>query len=351
MKTYSVIGIMSGSSLDGVDLAFCEFSFDTKWNFNIKKAETISYPEEWKLMLQELPVARAEQLLEQDIAYGDYLGSLVNAFVQKHKLAPELISSHGHTIFHAPEKKYTFQLGNGQAIASTTGILTVSDFRQKDILLGGQGAPLVPIGDELLFKDIDVCLNIGGIANLSYNSKGKRLAFDICPANQMLNHLSLQLGKEFDFNGEIASLGKLNVPLFEELKKDKFYLQSPPKSLSNQYVREHFVELVDSFDMQVEDKLYTCVKHIAYQIKQSISGLQLRNIMITGGGARNGFLTTAIRKETLLDVIVPSVELIDFKEAMVFALMGLLRVENKTNCLSSATGAKKDSICGIIFHP
>jgi anhydro-N-acetylmuramic acid kinase len=351
MKTYSVIGIMSGSSLDGVDLAYCEFSFGTKWNFNIIKAETAPYPEEWKLLLQELPKANAVKLAEQDIAYGVFLGNLVNSFIKKHRLTPDLISSHGHTIFHAPHKNYTFQLGNGQAISTTTGITTVADFRQKDILLGGQGAPLVPIGDELLFKGFDICLNIGGIANLSYNANGKRRAFDVCPANQLLNHLSLQLGQEFDFNGEMAALGKLNLPLFEKLNKDEFYRQAPPKSLSNQYVRENFIELLDRFEAPLEDKLYTCVKHIAYQMNQSIQGIGAKNILITGGGARNGFLTTAIQKETLLEVIIPSEDIIDFKEAMVFALMGLLRFQNKTNCLASATGASEDSAAGVVFLP
>lgn len=351
MKTYSVIGIMSGSSLDGVDLAYCEFSFGTKWNFKIIKAETASYTEEWKLLLQGLPKANAQKLAEQDIAYGVFLGSLVNSFMKKHSLTPNLVSSHGHTIFHAPNKKYTFQLGNGQAIATTTGITTVADFRQKDILLGGQGAPLVPIGDELLFDDMDICLNIGGIANLSYNANGMRLAFDVCPANQVLNHLSQQAGKAFDFNGEMAALGKLNAPLFKALNQDAFYRQAPPKSLSNQYVWENFIELVDKFEAPLEDKLYTFVKHIAYQLNQPIQGIGAKSLLITGGGARNGFLTTAIQKETLLEEIIPSEEIIDFKEAMVFALMGLLRFQNKTNCLASATGASTDSVAGVVFLP
>jgi len=351
MKTYSVIGIMSGSSLDGVDLAFCEFYFDTKWNFKILQAETIPYNEEWKLLLKELPHASAEKLIEQDKAYGIFLGRLVNDFIQKNKLKPDLISSHGHTIFHAPEKKYTFQLGNGQAIATTTGIQTIADFRQKDILLDGQGAPLVPIGDELLFSEYDVCLNIGGIANLSYSLKGKRIAFDVCPANQLLNHLSMQLGKQFDFNGEIAALGKLSAPLFERLNQDGFYFQKTPKSLSNQYVQKHFIAPIDQFDLSLEDKLYTCVKHIAFQINQSIKSLNVKNMLISGGGARNSFLTTAISKETRLKVIIPGNEFIDFKEALVFALMGVLRVQNKINCLSSATGARNDSVTGVVYLP
>lgn len=351
MKTYSVIGIMSGSSLDGVDLACCEFFYDDKWNFSIKQAETVFYLEEWKLLLHEIPHLLGEKLVEQDIAYGIFLGKLVNYFIQKSRLKPDLISSHGHTIFHSPTNKYTFQLGNGQAIATITGITTVADFRQKDILLGGQGAPLVPIGDELLFGEFDVCLNIGGIANLSYHTEGKRLAFDICPANQLLNHLSLQLGKQFDLNGEMAALGKLDISLFNRLNKDEFYKLKAPKSLSNHYVRRNFIELLDKFEIPVEDKLYTCVKHIAYQLKRSIEGLPVKNILITGGGARNGFLTTAISKETILEIIVPSIEIIDFKEALVFALMGLLRVRNETNCIASATGSCKDSVCGAVFIP
>lgn len=351
MKTHSVIGIMSGSSLDGVDLAFCEFDFDKKWSFKIVRAETVPYPEEWKLALQELPLTGGESLVEQDIAYGNFLGKLVSDFITEHSLAPELIASHGHTIFHAPNKKYTLQIGNGQAIATATGIPTVANFREKDILLGGQGAPLVSIGDELLFSHIDVCLNIGGIANLSYQSEGKRLAYDICPANQLLNYLSIQAGKAFDRNGEMASLGKLNVTLLDLLNKDAFYDQKAPKSLSNQYVRKNFISLLQHFEAPLQDKLYTCVKHIACQVNRSISGIKVKNMMLTGGGARNAFLATAIQKETLLDIIIPSEEIIDFKEAMIFAFMGILRFQNKVNCLASVTGAIKDSVSGVVFLP
>ncbi len=163
-------------------------------------------------------------------------------------IKPELIASHGHTIFHEPEKGYTLQIGDGQTIADLTGITTINDFRSKDIELGGQGAPLVPIGDALLFNEYDFCLNIGGIANISFDKNGKRLAFDICAANQLLNLLSMQLGAPFDRNGAFAQLGKLNVPLFKKLNNDPYFLTEPPKSLSNQYVQNAFTTLLESIE-------------------------------------------------------------------------------------------------------
>ena len=352
MKSYTALGIMSGSSLDGLDLAFCSFERGGDgWSYQIVQSETIPYPEEWKLILADLPEKTAVELVEYDIGYGIFLAEAVNGFLDKSGLEPDLIASHGHTIFHAPAKGYSFQLGHGQTIAQFTGMTTINDFRIKDIQLGGQGAPLVPIGDELLFAEYDFCLNIGGIANISYELDGKRMACDICPANQLLNYLSLQLGKPFDENGNFAQLGKLNQQLFEQLNNDPYYQKASPKSLSNQYVQTSFVKILDEADCALEDKLYTVVKHIAYQLSTIVKNSTGKKMLITGGGAHNRFLTAAISMETKNEIIIPNKEIVDFKEALIFALMGVLRKLGEVNCLASATGAGTDSCSGIIHEP
>jgi anhydro-N-acetylmuramic acid kinase len=352
VEKFTAIGIMSGSSLDGVDIALCSFILNHgKWSFEIKKAKTYPYSEAWKLKLQELPGRKKADIASDDIEYGKLLGSLVHDFLKDTPEKPDLIASHGHTIFHEPEKGYTLQIGDGQAIADTMGILTVSNFRQKDIDLGGQGAPLVPIGDKLLFSNYDFCLNIGGIANISYEENGQLVAFDVCPANQLLNYLSRQTGVPYDKGGAIAQLGKLDKKLFDQLNKDDYYGKEKPKSLSNQYVTGAFISRLELSDTPVEDKLYTVVKHIAWQIKQSIAHLPKGKLLITGGGAHNHFLVKAIELETGIAAIVPGKEIVNFKEALIFALMGVLRITNENNCLASVTGAKKDSCCGDIHYP
>ena len=352
METYSALGIMSGSSLDGVDLALCEFTRNNSiWSFKIIKAITYPYSEEWRIKLFTLHKKKNEEILVTDLHYGRFLGELVNKFLNNCTIKPDLIASHGHTIFHEPENGYTLQIGDGQTIANTTGILTINDFRSKDIELGGQGAPLVPIGDELLFYEYDFCLNIGGIANISFNKDGKRLAFDVCPANQLLNYLSLQLGSPYDKNGAFAQLGKLNTELFDLLNADPYYLKAKPKSLSNQYVIDSFINKIDTIESSIEDKLYTVVKHIAFQLNQSISQFPSGKLLITGGGAHSGFLVKAIKLETKHELVILKPEIIDFKEAIIFALMGVLRSLGENNCIATATGASQNCSSGLIYYP
>jgi anhydro-N-acetylmuramic acid kinase len=351
VETFSAIGVMSGSSLDGLDIAYCKFERNNSWSFKVLKAETYPFPEEWRLILTSLPLKSQSEISRMDIEFGVFIGQVVNEFLKEDHLKPDLIASHGHTIFHAPEQGYTLQIGDGQTIANITGITTINDFRSKDIELGGQGAPLVPIGDALLFKEYDFCLNIGGIANISFDKKGKRLAFDICAANQLLNHLSIQLGAAFDKGGAFAQLGKLNIPLFDKLNNDPYFLQKPPKSLSNQYVQSAFIAMLETFSASVEDKLYTVVKHIAFQVNESVKAHTGRKILVTGGGAHNRFLIDAISMETNKEIMVPKNEIIDFKEAIIFAFMGVLRKLKEINCLASATGASQNCSGGVIYEP
>ena len=352
MKEYKAIGLMSGSSLDGLDIAFCRFGEENGiWKYSIEQVETIPYDAEWKYILKNIRNHPAEELISLHYRYGLLLGNAVSKFISKHNLSPDLIASHGHTVFHNPDAGYTFQLGDGQAIAVKTGIKTVSDFRIKDVLLGGQGAPLVPIGDELLFSQYGYCLNLGGIANISFKKNGKRTGFDVCPANQLLNYLSMQLGEPYDKNGNFAKLGKLNKPLFDRLNSEPFYKKSFPKSLSNEYVEASFFKILNQTDIPVEDKLYTVVKHIACQVNGIIDPDFKGEILVTGGGARNRFLIKALQQERGKNFIVPDDLTVDFKEALIFALMGVLRIRDEVNCLSSVTGAFSDSSAGTIFYP
>jgi len=369
MKTWKVIGLMSGSSLDGLDIAYVEFwKEQNRWQYTLLVGETIAYSEKWLQPLQNIRNVSSDELETLHTQFGVLMGEYVNQFIEKYNLKPELIASHGHTVFHKPAEGYTFQLGDGQAIANTTHHTTVADFRLKDIALGGQGAPLVPIGDELLFNEYKACINLGGIANISFKNNQRRVAFDVCPANQLLNFLANKKGFAYDKDGNLASRGTLLESLYQKLSEEPFYLKPFPKSLSNEYIAEHFIPILEAARGTIEDQLHTVTLHIADQLYKAITLLQKRadiysapilhrelrtikgEILVTGGGVQNQFLISELEDLTTYRIKVPSAPLIDFKEALVFALMGVLKINGEINCLASATGASEDSIGGVIFQ-
>ncbi|MDD5569725.1 MAG: anhydro-N-acetylmuramic acid kinase [Bacteroidales bacterium] len=347
---YKVIGLMSGTSLDGVDLAFCDFIYENNlWTFKILNAETIKYSSEWREKLRGLNKRNSFEFIQAHAEYGKYLGELAKRFIKKNKIKPGFVSSHGHTIFHQPQKKLTFQLGNGAAIAAECGLTVVCDFRTLDVALGGQGAPLVPIGDKLLFHEYGFCLNIGGISNISFDKNGKRIAFDVCPANIVLNNLSLQLNKEFDKNGEIAAKGKINEKLLYELNRLAYYKMPPPKSLGIEWIEKNIFPLLKKTNIPVEDKLKTFCEHIAVQIAGVTNSVKKSTLLITGGGAHNKYLINRIKKLSESEIIIPEKNIIDFKEALIFAFLGVLRMRNEVNCLKSVTGAERNNTGGTVF--
>jgi anhydro-N-acetylmuramic acid kinase len=350
MKIYNVIGIMSGTSLDGVDLAYCEFSFNRKWNFKIICCETVDYPPEWIVQLSALSNSEALTLTRTNIEYGRYLGKLAKDFINRNKLSPDFISSHGHTIFHQPERGYTLQIGDGNSISAITGLPVIFDFRSLDVALGGQGAPLVPIGDRLLFSDYNYCLNLGGIANISYEQTGKRIAFDICPVNTVLNFLASLSGFKFDNNGSIASRGQIDPSLLASLNRLDYYKKGPPKSLGREWIHDHFLPLINKDSQSIENKLRTVTEHIATQIAQTVNPLPRGKLLVTGGGAKNDFMIGLIKSKIHSDLVIPDAEIIDFKEALIFAFLGVLRWRGEINTLSSVTGATKDSCGGILVN-
>ncbi len=357
---YKVIGLMSGSSLDGLDIVFTELHENKgEWTFEILEADCYAYPEEWAEKLKNAIHLNAldYQLLHAE--YGHYLGKEVNRFIEEKSLHYKvaLIASHGHTTFHVPQKKMTGQLGDGAAIAAETGVNVVSDLRALDVAFGGQGAPIVPIGEKLLLKDYTMFLNIGGIANISFNAPGAYIAFDICAANRVLNLLANKAGKEYDAGGEIAATGNVHEDLLKALNDLAYYKQPYPKSLANDFGTDEVFPLVESFKLSTEDALRTYVEHIVVQIKNSVISshkTQITNykMLITGGGAFNTFLITRLSealKSLNIEVVVPDEILVQYKEASIMALIGVLRWRQEYNVLSSVTGAARNSIGGALW--
>lgn len=352
VQKYNVIGLMSGTSLDGVDIAFCRFTFEKKrWTYTIVQAETIPYSSAWKKALLGLEKTDALNFQQTHVEYGSYLGKLVSDFVKKYRLTVDLVSSHGHTIFHQPQKKLTVQIGSGSTIAAECKLPVVCDLRSLDVALGGQGAPLVPIGDKLLFAEYDLCLNLGGFANVSYQHKKERIAYDICPVNIVMNAICNSLGKEYDNKGELARKGKINEALLNALNALAFYKlpANSPKSLGKEWVIKHIDPLIKKHTLAPSDVLRTFCEHVAIQIANSVNDKRSGKILVTGGGAFNTFLMERIKKHSTHQVIIPANKTVEFKEALIFAFLGVLRIRNEVNCLKSVTGAKQDNSGGAVY--
>ena len=351
-KEYKVVGMMSGTSLDGMDLAYCTFLHKSNtWHYLISQAETFPYPSEWKEKLSILHLDTDENIQKTNQEYGEYIGEIITAFIEKHSLKPDLIASHGHTVFHDPFHGITLQIGDGKAIAARTGITVINDFRSEDLALCGQGAPLVPMGDKLLFQEYTYCLNLGGFANISFDRGEQRIGFDIGPCNLLLNFLSRKLGKEFDESGELASQGKVIDRLFNQLNDLSYYDKAPPKSLGKEWLDDHVFPIIDKADEDPHDLLRTCTEHIAFQVARVCKEENNIKVLVTGGGAYNGFLIKRMHQLSGQELIVPDDLTVQFKEALVFAFLGVLKIRNEINILSSVTGSSKDHSPGTINRP
>ena len=349
---------MSGTSLDGVDVALCEFARkkNQEWQYKILYAKTYPYDIKWQKNLANLHTKNALTFVQTDVNYAKLLAKFIDQFCVEFDCNPLIIASHGHTIFHKPMNGYTSQIGNGATLAALTEKIVVSDFRSMDVALNGQGAPLVPIGDKLLFPDFDYCINLGGFANISYNENNERIAFDICPVNIILNHIYKKdkfketNNQQFDRGGELASKGKFNTELFEKLNKLPFYKLLYPKSLGREWLEMEFLPLLNNIDISTEDKLHTVSKHIAFQITSILNNGRDGNVLITGGGTYNHFLIKCINQLLIKKkIIIPDNNTIENKEALIFAFLGLLRYLEEINCLKSVTGAHKNSCSGAIY--
>lgn len=344
-----VLGVMSGTSLDGIDYALVDFAeVNGHIHYNVIASQTYSYSKEWIKRLKEAENCSGERLLELHAAYGKLTGEWAHQFLIHFDTQAELIAMHGHTLFHQPEKGFTFQLGSGPAAAAASGLTVVYDFRSTDIAHRGQGAPLVPIGDKLLFPDAASCLNLGGFANISLESTGKRVAWDICAVNYVLNFLAQREGLAFDRDGTLARSGNLLPDLLERLNTLPKLLLPPPKSLSREWVEQEIFPLL-SISYKTSDLLHTFVAHIVNQIAPVLN--TVKSVLVTGGGAHNNYLIDQLRKHTSTSLELPDAQIINFKEAIIFALLGWLRLHHRTNALHTVTGAVRDSCCGSICLP
>jgi len=359
-NTWNAIGVMSGTSVDGLDIVAATFTRTENWQYKMLKTVSIDYPDDLRKRLLDCIYSSSQELVFLDLDLGFFIGNRISEFLKDLNIPIDLIASHGHTVFHQPDIGMTKQIGDGQTILHKTGIITINDFRIMDILNGGQGAPLVPIGDQYLFPEFDICLNIGGFANISFSDhNGNRIAFDTGPANLLLNYLSRKIGLDFDPNGENARKGKLIDNLYQDLNSLPYYDLDPPKSLGLEWVNKNIINDLDNSDYHVIDLLHTCSQHISYHINKAIeTGFQDINkpgeeikVLVTGGGTHNQFLMDCLRENGInINYIIPSKEIIDYKEALIFAFLGVLRYLRKENVLKSATGAKINSLGGTLHN-
>ncbi len=344
---------MSGTSLDGMDLAYCEFMRKKNtWQYKIKNTITYNYSENWKTRLAAAYDGTARDLAETSKDFGLLSGEILRMFIHKHNLKPDFIATHGHTVFHRPEAFYTVQIGSGAHIASRVELPVINDFRTADVAKGGQGAPLVPAGDKYLFGQYDACLNLGGFANISFDdAEGFRRAFDISPCNMALNHIAGMENLSMDKNGLKSREGNIDMDLLEKLNALEYYWVNGNKSLGKEWYDASFWPLISQSKLSVNDLLATVTEHIAFQVAKVMSNHPKRNILITGGGAHNEYLTERIKASVSEEIIIPEKKITDFKEAMVFAFLGVLRMQQEINVFKSVTGATADSCAGAIHLP
>ncbi len=343
---------MSGTSVDGLDICACQFERINKmWNYSILATYSYNFDDKLKEFLLEISCLSSKRVVEIENQFSLFVSNCILDFMKNKIIRPDIIAIHGHTVLHNPDKGYTYQIGNGEMISKLTGVKVVCDFRRGDVALGGQGAPLVPIGDKLLFGQYSACLNLGGFSNISFDNKnGIRKAYDICPVNILLNKYARKAGKDFDENGNIARSGNIIENLLLELNQLSFYRKKEPKSLAVEWLEENITPILIKYEKcNIADVLCTLTEHIAFIISNEIS--QHRNVLFTGGGTNNLYLLGLIKNKTEINIVVPDSVIIEFKEAIVFAFLGVLRILGENNVLASVTGAKKDSCCGIISLP
>jgi len=356
MEKYDVIGVMSGTSGDGLDLAACTFiKENSSWSFEIKKSKTVPFPLRIGNLLSSAFQLSALDLAKLDVDFGSWVGDQIKSFGKELHFVPQAVCAHGHTVFHQPKLGFSLQIGNGWALRERSGIPVINDFRMQDIQLGGQGAPLVPIGDQLLFSDIDFCINLGGISNISMEIGQKRIAFDISPFNLLLNHFAKKLGADYDKDGSWAAEGITDKDLFSKLNAIGFYSQKGAKSLGREDIEQDFLPLLESSILSPKDILSTLVEHFSFQIAEVIKkykSTERPKALLTGGGAYHRYFIDRLDHclDSQWNKIPASKELIEFKEALIFGFLGVLRLRGEANCLASVTGAKSDS-CGGTYYP
>lgn len=350
VNEYHIIGIMSGSSLDGLDVSLTKFNHTTHWQFEIIQAVTIPIPDHLKTQLRSSTNLGAREISLLDLQYGEWIGEELTKWISRFSMTPDLIGIHGHTVFHLPKEHLSLQIGNGLTIAQKTGIPTVDNFRSLDVLLGGQGAPLVPFGEQMLFSGCAAYLNLGGICNISIHKENKVTAWDIAPCNQVFNHFSKQLGFNYDDKGSLSRKGSIDHIWLNYLQSLSYFQQEPPKSLANQWTQEVLKKSPDNPFDALASYVDFLSEQIAFEVTGAING---GTMMITGGGAYHQYLIEQIEEKIGpgFKIIVPDNLIIEQKESVIFAFLALMRLRGEINVLSSVTGAKRDSCSGTLHLP
>ncbi|MDX1349638.1 MAG: anhydro-N-acetylmuramic acid kinase [Putridiphycobacter sp.] len=351
MKAATILGLMSGTSIDGLDLCLARFELiNNSYVYQILKADSVPYSQSWQEKLKSATQLSGEALSLLNIEVGQYFGQLTNRFLKNSDIKPDYIASHGHTVFHQPAKGLTLQIGDGTTLLAETGIPVIYDFRTLDVALGGQGAPLVPIGDLHLFNEYVACINFGGIANISFQQGQERLAFDICPINMALSEVTNEINLPYDDKGGIAKKGTVNNELLNNLNALPFYAESAPKSLGIEWYHSHFKPLLHNSALGTDDKLRTLVEHMAAQIAHVLVNLDSGKVLVSGGGVYNTFLMEVLQEKVQQKIIIPTREIIEFKEALIFGFLGWLRINKQDNILKSVTGASRNSCSGLLIQ-
>jgi len=341
---------MSGTSGDGLDLAVVSFPSTTNESYQLIEGITLPYPPHWQKRLTFQDQISGSDLLRLNHDYGVYTANLIKEYLRQTPYPISLIALHGHTYLHQPALGITYQLGCGPEVSQICGITTVSDFRTADVSLGGQGAPLVPIGDKFLFAEYDGCLNLGGFANLSILNREPILACDLAPANLIMNHLSKREGLPFDKDGEIAAQGQIIPQLLETLRSLPYFREKPPKSLGREWLEVEFLPLFAE-RRGTTDLMATAVAFLVEQVTEYCQSYGLQRVLVTGGGAFNRFLIQQLQQQRPKTFEIPGPKLIEYKEALLFAWLGMRRIQEKINVWASVTGAAVNHSAGIVHKP
>jgi anhydro-N-acetylmuramic acid kinase len=354
--TYNAIGLMSGSSLDGLDIAFVRLTEQGgQWRYEWIATECVPYSEAWQAQLRDARSLPVTDFLRLHTAYGHYTGQAVRAFLKKEQggRVVDFIASHGHTIFHDPANGATCQIGDGASIAAETGLPVISDLRNMDVAYGGQGAPIVPLGEQLLFPEYDYWLNLGGIANITCRRAGVWTAFDVCACNQALNALAAEAGREYDEGGAMAAAGIVDTALFNQLNSDPYFSRAIPKSLDNAFSRTAILQPIAGARLSLANKLRTALEHMVFQIANAIdNSAGPSRLLATGGGALNSFLIHRLGellRPKNVSVVVPEMQTVQYKEALIMALLGARRWRGEPTVLHTVTGARKSSVGGALW--
>ena len=351
MREFRVIGVMSGTSLDGIDIVYVNFKKNKYWKYELINSKTYKYKNKWISLLQNISQEKIDSIKKIDLDYTKLLSKYIIDFINEFSIKNiDFVSSHGHTAIHQPSNLITYQIGNLPILAEYINQKVICDFRVQDVELGGQGAPLVPVGEEYLFPEYNTLINLGGFANITKRIKNNIIAYDICPINIVFNHLSGMVESKYDDGGYIASTGNMNQDLYDHLQKLNYYEQDPPKSLGIEWVDAQIHPILKKFPNEpVKDLMNTFSNHFAFQIVKNIE--DQNNVLITGGGAYNDYLIQRIKNLTNSKITIPDPKIIEYKEALIFSFLGLLRLLEINNCYSSVTGSKKDHCSGKIYTP